>query len=59
MFPIIRKKVAKKINKYLITKEFENFDDYIVPFPLDDKQGILGSFNIGLDKYKMKKIKKW
>ena len=51
LFPIIRKKVAEKINKYLLTKELENLDDYIVPCSLDDKQGILGSFKIGLDKY--------
>ena len=51
LFPIIRKKVAEKINKYLITKELENLDDYIVPCSLDDRQGILGSFKIGLDKY--------
>ena len=51
LFPIIRKKVAEKINKYLITKELENLDDYIVPCSLDDRQGILGSFQIGLDKY--------
>ena len=51
LFPIIRKKVAEKINKYLITKELKNLDDYIVPCSLDDRQGILGSFKIGLDKY--------
>jgi fructokinase len=51
LFPLIRKKVAEKINTYLITKELENLDDYIVPCSLDDKQGILGSFKIALDKY--------
>ena len=51
LFPIIRKKVAEKINKYLLTKELENLDEYIVPCSLEDKQGILGSFKIGLDKY--------
>ena len=51
LFPIIRKKVAEKINKYLITEELENLDEYIVPCSLEDKQGILGSFKIGLDKY--------
>ena len=51
LFPLIRKKVSEKINKYLITKELENLDDYIVPCSLDDKQGILGSFKIALDKY--------
>ena len=51
LYPLIRKKVAEKINKYLLTKELENLDDYIVPCSLGDKQGILGSFKIGLDKY--------
>ena len=51
LFPIIRKKVAEKINKYLLTEELENLDEYIVPCSLQDKQGILGSFKIGLDKY--------
>ena len=26
-------------------------DEYIVPSSLNDKEGILGSFQIGLDKY--------
>ena len=51
LFPLIRKKVAEKINKYLETKELENLDEYIVPCSLNDKQGILGSFKIGVDKY--------
>jgi len=52
LFPIIRKKVESKINKYLLSKELDNLDDYIVPCSLNDKQGILGSFVIGMDKYK-------
>jgi len=51
LFPMIRKKVLEKINKYVQTKELEDIDNYIVPCSLDDKQGILGSFKIGLDKY--------
>ena len=51
LFPIIRKKVVEKINKYVVTKELENMDEYIVPSSLNDKEGILGSFQIGLDKY--------
>ena len=52
LFPIIRRKVAEKINNYLLSKELENLDEYIVPCSLDDRQGILGSFKIGVDKYK-------
>ena len=51
LYPLIRKKVAEKINKYVVTKESKNLDDYIVPCSLRDQQGILGSFKIGLDKY--------
>ena len=51
LFPLIRKKVKSKINNYLITKELENMEEYIVPCSLNDKQGILGSFKIGFDKY--------
>lgn len=54
LFPLIRKKVAEKINKYVDTKELENLDEYIVPCSLDDKQGILGSFKIAFDKYNEK-----
>ena len=60
LFPLIRKKVIEKINKYVVTKELDNMDEYIVPNSLNDKEGILGSFKIGLDKYneEMNKLKK-
>lgn len=60
LFPLIRKKVIEKINKYVVTKELDNMDEYIVPNSLNDKEGILGSFKIGLDKYneEMTKLKK-
>ena len=51
LFPLIMQKVKNKINNYLHTKELENMDEYIIPRSLNDKQGILGSFKIGLDKY--------
>lgn len=51
LFPLIRQKVKIKLNNYLQTKELENMDEYIVPCSLNDKQGILGSFKIGIDKY--------
>ena len=51
LFPLIRKKVLEKINKYVDTKELEDIDNYIVSNSLEDKGGILGSFKIGLDKY--------
>ena len=51
LFPLIMQKVNNKINNYLHTKELENMDEYIIPRSLNDKQGILGSFKIGFDKY--------
>ena len=51
LFPLIMKKKKNKINNYLHTKELENMDEYIIPRSLNDKQGILGSFKIGFDKY--------
>jgi fructokinase len=51
LFPLIRQKVKIKINNYLKTKELENIDEYIIPCSLNDKQGILGSFKIGIDEY--------
>jgi fructokinase len=48
LFPLIMQKVK---NNYLHTKELENMDEYIIPRSLNDKQGILGSFKIGFDKY--------
>lgn len=50
LFPLIRKKVLEKMNKYLDTKELRNIDEYIVPCSLNDKQGILGACKIGMDK---------
>ena len=51
LFPLIRKKVLEKINKYVQSQELSNMEEYIVPCSLNDRQGILGSFKIGLDKY--------
>ena len=58
LFPLIREKIKTKINTYVITKELENMDEYIVPCSLNDKQGILGSFKLGLDKYNEELSKK-
>ena len=55
LFPLIRKKVLEKINDYLQSKELSNMDDYIIPNSLNNKEGILGSFKIGLDKYYQEK----
>jgi len=42
LFPMIRKEVKNMLNGYIVTKEMEDLDSYIVPSSLNDDQGILG-----------------
>ena len=49
LFPLIRTKVAEKLNGYLETKELADMDNYIVPAGCNDDQGILGAVKLGLD----------
>lgn len=51
LFELIRKKVIEKINGYVVTKELEKIDEYIIPASLNDDQGLLGSAKIGMDAY--------
>ncbi len=49
LFPLIRAKVAEKMNNYLDTKELADLDTYIVPAGCNDDQGIMGAIKLGLD----------
>ena len=49
LFPLIRKKVAEKLNGYLVTKEMEDPDSYIVPAGCNDDQGIMGAIKLAMD----------
>ena len=49
LFPLIRKKVAEKLNGYLVTKELEDLDSYIVPAGCNDDQGIMGAIKLAMD----------
>ncbi len=49
LFPLIRKKVLDQLNGYLITKELEDIDNYIIPASLNDDQGIMGAIKLAID----------
>lgn len=49
LFPLIRSKVAEKLNGYIDTKELADPDTYIIPAGCGDDQGILGAVKLGLD----------
>jgi fructokinase len=49
LFPLIRRKVAEKLNGYLETRELADLDSYIVPAGCNDDQGIMGAVKLGLD----------
>lgn len=42
LFPLVRQKVAEKLNGYYTTAELEQLDTYIVPAGLAGTQGIMG-----------------
>lgn len=46
LFPLIREKVKKYVNNYLITKPLEDMDTYICPAGLGDDQGIVGCLKL-------------
>ncbi|MGN0164542.1 MAG: ROK family protein [Lachnospiraceae bacterium] len=49
LFPLIRKKTKEYLNGYLITKELDDMDSYIVPAGLGDDQGIVGCLKLAAD----------
>ncbi|MBR6223418.1 MAG: ROK family protein [Lachnospiraceae bacterium] len=49
LFPLIRKKVLKELNGYLVTKELDDIDSYIIPAGCNDDQGILGAIKLAMD----------
>ncbi len=48
LFPLIRQKVTEFLNGYIITKELQDIDNYIVPASLQDNQGIMGCLKLAL-----------
>lgn len=51
LLPYIRKYVREELAGYINTEEMNNLDDYIVPFSLNDNQGILGCFELAKIAY--------
>lgn len=49
LFPLIRSKVKEFVNGYILTKEMEDMDQYIVPASQHDDQGIMGAIRLGLN----------
>ncbi len=48
LFPLIRQKVVELLNGYLITKELQNMENYIVPASLQGNQGIIGCLQLAV-----------
>ena len=51
--PLVREEVKKQLNGYLVTKELEDLDSYIVLPSLNDNQGIMGALNLAVDELAM------
>ncbi len=49
LFCLIRNKFKEKMAGYIVTKELEDIDNYIVPASLNDDQGILGAIKLAMD----------
>ena len=49
LFPLVRKKTVELLNGYVITKEIDNIDSYIVPPSLNDNQGVMGCIQLAVD----------
>ena len=52
LFAMIREKYKKMLNHYVDTPYVRDLDNYIVPYSLNDDQGIMGCIRIGLDEMK-------
>ena len=51
----IREYVKEMIGGYLVTKELEDLDNYIVLPSLGDDQGILGALKLGMEELERQK----
>ncbi|MBQ8816406.1 MAG: ROK family protein [Lachnospiraceae bacterium] len=48
LFPLIREQVQKLNKGYIVTKELQDIEHYIVPASLHDDQGIMGALELGV-----------
>lgn len=51
LLPLVREKVKKMLGGYILTKELEDMDSYIVLPSLNDDQGILGALKLGINAW--------
>ena len=47
LFPLVRSKVARMMNGYIVTPQMQDLDSYIVSAGCNGDQGILGSLELG------------
>ena len=47
LFPLVRSKVARMMNGYIVTPQMQDPDSYIVSAGCNGDQGILGSLELG------------
>lgn len=51
LFPLIRRRVTELLNGYIVTREIEDMEHYIVPAALQGRQGILGGLALATQAY--------
>ena len=51
----VRAYVKEMVNGYLVTKELEDLENYIVLPSLDDNQGIMGALKLGMMELELQK----
>ena len=49
LFPLVRQKTVELLNGYVLTKEIDNIESYIVPPSLNDNQGVMGCIQLAVD----------
>lgn len=55
LFPLIREKVKELLNGYIVAKELEDMENYIVPASLNDDQGIMGCLKLAMMELELEK----
>lgn len=53
LLPMIRREVKEQLAGYIVTKELEDMDRYIVLPGLKDNQGIMGALKLAVDEWEM------
>lgn len=48
LFPLVREKYRELMADYIRTKELQDLDSYIVPYSLEDNQGIMGCLQLAV-----------